>query len=84
MTDSKTQIGRLAFRVEGDNWCAYYALTDSMVDAVPLATIRMKLVANQDRRKAFMTLMTRRGRRPHRGSHGRKAVVEVAPRGAGA
>jgi hypothetical protein len=52
-----TKIGRLALRVEGDNWCAYYAMPDSMADAVPLASIRMKLVANEDRKKAFMTLM---------------------------
>ena len=29
------QMGRLALRVEGDNWCAYYATKESMVDAVP-------------------------------------------------
>jgi hypothetical protein len=51
------KIGRLALRVEGDNWSAYYAMPDTMVDALHLASIRMKLVERADRKDAFMSLM---------------------------
>ena len=51
------EIGRLAFRVEGDNWQAYYALPDTMLDAIPLASIRMALVMSQERKDAFIALM---------------------------
>ncbi len=51
-------IGRLAFRHEGDYWNAYYAVADSMNDAVPLAGIRFAIVHDYPARKAeFMNLM---------------------------
>lgn len=57
--DVGPQIGRLALRVEGDNWCAYYALdTDSMKGAVLLGSISMRAIESQPKRKdEFMGLM---------------------------
>jgi hypothetical protein len=51
------QIGRLAMREEGDEWRAYYALPDSMRDAIFLGSIKMRFVANEQRKQAFMSLM---------------------------
>ena len=53
----KAAIGRLALRVEGDTWRAYYAMPGTMEDAIPLGSIRMALVAREDRKQAFMDLM---------------------------
>jgi hypothetical protein len=50
-------IGRLALRVEGDLWVGYYALPDTMDDAVFLGSIQMQFVQDQDRKDAFMNLM---------------------------
>lgn len=55
--NEKNQIGRLALRVEGDNWNAYFAIPGTMDGAVFLASIRMALVQNRDRKQAFMDLM---------------------------
>ena len=58
MSAPVVQVGRLAMRVEGDNWCAYYALPDSIVDSIFLGSIRMGAVANNsDRQHAFMLMM---------------------------
>jgi len=52
------RVGRLALRHEGDSWNAYYAAPDTMEGALPLASIRMALVAGHPARKqAFMMLM---------------------------
>lgn len=51
------EIGRLAFRVEGDFWCAYYALPDSMKGALLLGSLHMKVAINPARKKTFMHLM---------------------------
>jgi hypothetical protein len=52
------EIGRLALRVEGDNWVAYYALTDTMKDALFLGSIRMGIVTQHpEHKRAFMALM---------------------------
>lgn len=57
MTDT-AQVGRLALRVEGDNWNAYYALPDTMQDPIFLGSIRMGAVTRDPARKqAFMDLM---------------------------
>jgi hypothetical protein len=50
-------IGRLAMRVEGDNWVAYYALTNTMDDALFLGKVKIKCVLDQDRKDMFMWLM---------------------------
>lgn len=53
-----TKIGRIAMREEGANWNAYYALTDTMADAIFLGSIaRRFIVDNADRRAAFLDLM---------------------------
>ena len=52
------QLGRLAFREEGDHWNAYYALPDSMDGAVWLGSIAMRFVrTNKVRKSVFMALM---------------------------
>jgi hypothetical protein len=52
------QIGRLAMRQEGGNWTAYYALPDTMADAVFLGSIRLAAVTgNPERKQAFMDMM---------------------------
>ena len=52
------KIGRLAMRVEGNNWNAYYALTDTMVDAVFLGSIALRFVpAESMRYYLFINLM---------------------------
>lgn len=58
MTDEIQEVGRLAMRVEGDNWNAYYALTNTMEGAIYLGSIRMGAVTdNRDRKRAFMKMM---------------------------
>lgn len=56
--NTPVQVGRLAMRVEGENWNAYYALPDTMKDPVFLGSIRMGAVAdNPERKQAFMMMM---------------------------
>ena len=50
--------GRLALRVEGDFWNAYYALPTTMVGAVLLGSLHLKVAADPRRRQAFQDLMT--------------------------
>jgi hypothetical protein len=58
MTKPDVLIGRIALRVEGENWNAYWAMPDTMEDAIFLASIAMGFVAERkDRRDAFMTLI---------------------------
>ena len=52
------QIGRLAFREEGNHWNAYYALPDTMDGAIWLGSIAMRfVVTNKVRKSVFMALM---------------------------
>lgn len=51
------QIGRLAMREEGDEWKAYYAMPDTMKDAIFLGAIKLRFVAIEKRKLAFMDLM---------------------------
>jgi hypothetical protein len=53
----QTAVGRLALRQVGDHWVAFYAVPDSMEDALELARIRMVLVEREDRRHEFMRVM---------------------------
>ena len=56
--DDTPMIGRLALREEGDDWNAYYAFPDTMQDAVPLGSIKMRFVrANEDCKVRFIHLM---------------------------
>ena len=49
--------GRLAMRVEGTMWNAYWALPDTMDGAVLIGSIAMAAVQNVKRKHAFMLLM---------------------------
>ena len=54
---SKAQaVGRLALRVEGENWNAYYAQQGTMEGAIFLGSIRMALVRGS-LKEQFMDLM---------------------------
>jgi len=53
----KPPIGRLAMRVEGDNWTAYWAKPGTMEGALWLGSIRLALVQSTERREAFIALM---------------------------
>ena len=55
---SVEQVGRVAMRAEGEMWNAYYALPDSMSDAIPLGSIRLASVRdNPARKQAFIEMM---------------------------
>ena len=52
------QVGRLAMRQEGGYWNAYYALPESMGDALFLGSISMSAVSgNEARKAAFIGMM---------------------------
>lgn len=51
------KVGRLAFRVEGSQWNAYWALPDTMQDAVFLGSIPMAAARKPEIKDAFMALM---------------------------
>ncbi len=55
--DKEVKIGRLAMRVEGDNWTAYYALENTMDGAIYLGQIKLRFVADKARKNAFMGMM---------------------------
>lgn len=50
-------VGRLALREEGEFWNAYYAMPNTMAGAMLLGCIRMRSVADPERKAAFMNLM---------------------------
>jgi hypothetical protein len=51
------QIGRLAFRVEGNKWTCYYAMPNTMEGAIWMGSIAMAIVQDEGRKGAFITLM---------------------------
>jgi hypothetical protein len=55
--DKRKDVGRLAFRVEGENWNAYYAAPETMEGAVYLGSIRMSLAKGRKVKQGFMDLM---------------------------
>jgi len=55
MADNK--VGRIAFRVEGNIWVAYYALPDTMDNALFLGSIAMSAVRDPERKETFMNLI---------------------------
>lgn len=55
--DKGPQIGRLAMRHEGEWWNAYYAMSDTMQDAMQLGSIRYVSAQATERKDAFMNLM---------------------------
>lgn len=55
---AKTPVGRLAFRVEGDFWNAYWAPSESSMDgAIQLGSLRMSVAKLPARKDQFMDLM---------------------------
>lgn len=58
MATETQEVGRLALRVEGRMWNAYYALPNTMDGAIHLGGIAMAAVEeNMARKGAFMDLM---------------------------
>jgi hypothetical protein len=57
MSGNLNPVGRLALRVEGEWWVAYYALPNTMAGAIEMARIGMPIVQDADRRAAFKELM---------------------------
>lgn len=55
MTISK--IGRLALRVEGNSWNAYWAKPDTMEGATLIASVNMQLVKTKARQDEWRLLM---------------------------
>lgn len=56
--DGKVKIGRVALREEGEMWNAYYALPDTMDDAIFLGSIKIAAVkSNPERKEEFIALM---------------------------
>lgn len=54
--DSKDELcafGRIAFRVEGELWCAYYAKTDTMDGAIFIGSIRLAFVQKPENKNKF-------------------------------
>ena len=52
-----TQTGRLAMRVEGNLWVAYFAPIGTMEGAIFLGSIQMAFVQDRNRKRAFMEMM---------------------------
>jgi hypothetical protein len=44
-------------RVEGQYWNAYYAMADTMKDAIFLGSIALRFVEDETRKQVFMALM---------------------------
>jgi hypothetical protein len=58
MTEKLQQVGRLAFRTEGENWVAYFAKQGTMDGALFLGAIKMMLIEQRpDRKQQFQYLM---------------------------
>lgn len=51
------KMGRLAMRAEGDLWVAYYALPNTMKDALFLGSIQMAFVQDWQKKELFMSMM---------------------------
>ena len=57
MSEEPTQLGRVAFRVEGKEWVAYYAKPDTMKDAVRVGSLSMAFAEVPERKQEFMALV---------------------------
>lgn len=51
------KVGRIALRVEGKMWNAYYAMPDTMEGALWLGSLAMAAAENPRYKTAFMNLM---------------------------
>lgn len=59
MKNQIKEIGRLSFRQEGENWCAYYAQKETMEGAIFLGSIKCYFInSNSDVRDAFVSMMS--------------------------
>lgn len=56
--NERLQALRLAFRTEGVWWVAYVAEPETMKDAFELGRARLQVVDDEERRQAFIQLMT--------------------------
>jgi hypothetical protein len=54
---AQVNMGRMAFREEGEHWNAYYALPNTMEGAIWLGSIAMRFVERPARKEQFMSLM---------------------------
>lgn len=59
MTDELVKVGRVAFRIEGNMWNAYYALPGTMEGAAHIGSIVMAAVRNNPARKEEFQKMMR-------------------------
>jgi hypothetical protein len=57
MRHETQQVGRVALRVEGDWWVAYYAEPETMEGAIEMGRILMAIVRDKGRKHSFMDLM---------------------------
>lgn len=55
--DNLREVGRIAFRVEGKWWNAYYALPDTLKGSIHLGSILMSVVQNPEAKEAFISAM---------------------------
>lgn len=53
------QVGRIALRIEGSNWNAYWALPDTMDGATFIASTRLSVVYGKPERKAQFVAFVR-------------------------
>ncbi len=51
------QVGRIAFREEGDNWAAYFAPMEGMKGALFLGAISMGIALIPERKAEFIAFM---------------------------
>lgn len=59
MGGDQTEVGRIAFRVEGDWWRGYWSPSrDNMNEAILLGEVRLSLAGVPQVKKAFIDLMT--------------------------
>lgn len=58
-TEGGVQLGRLALRKEGQLWCAYYALPDTMDGAIFLGSIQVAAIEDERIKYAFIDIMRR-------------------------
>lgn len=57
MNSNLKEMGRVAFREEGDKWNAYYAMPDTMKGSLYLGALNIDLARNPALKHAFMDLM---------------------------
>jgi hypothetical protein len=80
MTKTPDKVGRIALRVEGGMWNAYYAMPDTMEGAILIGSIKMGAVThNPGRKQAFMEMMTDTVQELFEAEIGKRAEFTVGP-----